>query len=101
MTPIVYLPETIAESPSALREQAYIENISIALPVIDSCGWKLLPPVEAVGTLVPNASVTARLSIANPVRLCFSLGRCQMFILFGTVVICTGYTDTVIPRAIQ
>jgi hypothetical protein len=66
------MPETIAESPSTLRELAYLEDIPIALPVLDSGGWKLLPPVEAAGTLIPNAIVTARLSIANPVRPCFS-----------------------------
>ena len=72
MTQIVHMPETRAESPSALRKLAYLEDIPIALPVLDSGGWKLLPPVEAVGTLVPNAIVTAQLSIANPVRLRFS-----------------------------
>lgn len=72
MTDIVHVPETIAESPSALRELAYLEDIPIAFPVLDSGGWKSLPPVDAVGTLVSNAVVTARLSIANPVRPCFS-----------------------------
>ena len=72
MTNIVYMPETIAENPSALRERAYLDNIPVASPVLDPGGWKLLPPVEAVGTLVPNATVTAQLSIANPVRTCFS-----------------------------
>jgi hypothetical protein len=72
MAPIVHIPETIAESPSPLRELAYLEDIPIALPVLDSGGWKLLPPVEAVGTLIPNANMTVQLSIANPVRPCFS-----------------------------
>lgn len=72
MTPIAHMPETIAESPSALRERAYLEDVPIALPELDSGGWKLLAPVKAVGTLVSNAIVNARLSIANPVRPCFS-----------------------------
>jgi len=72
MTDIVHVPETIAEKPSALRKLAYLEDILIAMPVLDSGGWKSLPPVEAVGTLISNAVVTARLSIANPVRPCFS-----------------------------
>ena len=101
MTQIVHVPETIAENPSALRELAYSEGIPIALPALDSGGWKALSPVKAVGTLVPNAIVTARLSIANPVRPYFShLTVANVIILSGTVVICTGYTDTVIPRAI-
>jgi hypothetical protein len=72
MTNIVYMPETIAEPPSALREQAYLKELPVALPVLDPGGWKMLPPVEAVDTLVPNATATARLSIANPVRPRFS-----------------------------
>ncbi|KAF8485984.1 hypothetical protein DFH94DRAFT_162877 [Russula ochroleuca] len=72
MTNIVYMPETIAEPPSALREQAYLKELPVALPVLDPGGWKMLPPVEAVDTLVPNATATARLSIANP--LSFALG---------------------------
>ncbi|KAH9986500.1 hypothetical protein BJV77DRAFT_57816 [Russula vinacea] len=72
MTNIVYMPETIAERPSALREQAYQNEHPVALPVLDPGGWKMLPPVEAVDTLVPNTTVTARLSIANP--LSFALG---------------------------
>jgi hypothetical protein len=93
------MPETISESPSALREQAYLEGNPIALPALDYDGWKVLRPVKAVGTLVSNAIVTARLFIANPVRPWFS-HLLSMFILFGTVVICTWHTDTVIPRAI-
>jgi hypothetical protein len=100
MTQIVHMPETKAENPSALRERAYSEGIPIALPVLDSGGWKALPPVKAVGTLIPNADVTARLSIANPVRSCYLHFTVATLILFGAVVICTGYTDTVIPRAI-
>jgi hypothetical protein len=68
MTNIVYLPETIAERPSPLREQVYLDRHPMASPVLDPSGWKLLPPVEAVGSLVKNATVTARLAIANPVR---------------------------------
>jgi len=44
----------------------------MSLPTSDPTGWKLLPPVEAVGTLIPNATVTAQLSIANP--LSFAIG---------------------------
>ena len=40
----------------------------MALPTSDPTGWKLLRPVEAVGTLIPNATVIVQLSIANPVR---------------------------------
>jgi len=72
MTNIVYMPETIAEPPSALREQAYLEEVSLATPTLDPGGWKSLPRVEAVDTLVANATVTAQLSIVNPVRSCFS-----------------------------
>jgi hypothetical protein len=72
MTNIVYMPETIAERPSALREQAYQKELPVALPALDPGGWKMLPAVEAVDTLVPNTTVTARLSIANPVRPRFS-----------------------------
>jgi hypothetical protein len=72
MTNIVYMPETVAERPSALREQAYLEEIPLAMPTLDPGGWKLFPPVKAEGTLVPNATVTAQLSIANPVRTQFS-----------------------------
>jgi hypothetical protein len=71
MTNIAYMPETIAETPSALREQAYLEKVLLATPTLDPGGWKLLPRVEAVGTMVPNAPLIAQLSIANPVRLCF------------------------------
>lgn len=67
MTDIVYMPETIAEPPSALREQAYLEEVPLAMPTLDPGGWKLLPRVEAVGTMVPNATLIAQLSIANPV----------------------------------
>lgn len=67
VTNIVYLPETIADRPSALREQAYLEERPLTLPMLDPNGWKLLAPVEAEGTLVPNAIVTAQLSIASPV----------------------------------
>jgi hypothetical protein len=73
MTNIVYMPETIAERPSALREKAYLEETPVALPTLDPNGWKLLPSVKVVGTLIPNATVTARLSIANPVRTLFLL----------------------------
>ncbi|KAI0277295.1 hypothetical protein BGY98DRAFT_1097546 [Russula aff. rugulosa BPL654] len=69
-TQIVHMPGTIAENPSPLRELAYLDDIPIALPEIDSDGWKVLPPVKVA--LVPNAIVTARLSIANP--LSFALG---------------------------
>jgi hypothetical protein len=72
MTNIAYIPETVAEPPSALREQAYLEEVPLAVPALDPGGWKLLPRVESVGTMVPNATVIAQLSIANPVRLCFS-----------------------------
>jgi hypothetical protein len=74
MTPIAHMPETVAENPSTVRELAYLEGFPIALPVLDSGGWKELPTVEVVGTLTldPDAIVTARLSIANPVRPCFS-----------------------------
>jgi len=67
MTDIVYMPETIAEPPSALREQAYLEEVPLAMPTLDPGGWKLLPRVEAIGTMVPNATLIAQLSIANPV----------------------------------
>ena len=99
MTNIAYIPETIAEPPSALREQAYLEEVPLAMPVLDPSGWKLLPQVEAVGTMVPNASVIAQLSIANPVRPCFS-HLTGTNVSFGTGVVCTGYTDTAIPRDI-
>src|SRR6266566_903925 len=72
MTNIAYMPETIAEHPSPLREQAYLEDVPLATPALDPGGWKLLPRVEAVGTMVPNVALIAQLSIANPVRLCFS-----------------------------
>jgi len=71
-TNIVYLPETIADRPSTLRERAYLEERPLTLPTLDPNGWKLLSPVEAEGTLVPNAIVTAQLSIASP--LSFALG---------------------------
>ncbi|KAI0254027.1 hypothetical protein BJV78DRAFT_1280438 [Lactifluus subvellereus] len=71
-TNIVYLPETIAERPSLLREQSYMEEAPLAPPTLDSRGWKLLPPVETVGTLVPDTTVTAQLAIASP--LSFALG---------------------------
>ncbi|KAI9509808.1 hypothetical protein F5148DRAFT_694274 [Russula earlei] len=72
MTHIVYIPETKAERPSALREQAYLEGKPLAPPSLDPAGWKLLPPLEVVDTLVPNVTVTAHLSIAHP--LSFALG---------------------------
>jgi hypothetical protein len=60
---------------------------------------EITPRVEAVGTMVPNAAVIAQLSIATPVRLCFSsLTRAN--VSSGTGVVCTGYTDTAIPRDI-
>lgn len=99
MTNIAYMPETIAEPPSALREQAYLEEVPLAMPALDPGGWKLLPRVEAVGTMVPNVAVIAQLSIANPVRLCFS-HLTGVNGPFGTGVVCTGYTDTAIPRDI-
>ncbi|KAH9972190.1 hypothetical protein BGW80DRAFT_1446134 [Lactifluus volemus] len=71
-TNIVYLPETIAERPSSLREQSYLNESPLAPPSQDPRGWKMLPPVEAVGTLLPDTTVEAQLSIANP--LCFALG---------------------------
>jgi hypothetical protein len=99
MTNIAYMPETIAEPPSALREQAYVEEVPLAMPALDPGGWKLLPRVEAVGTMVPNVAVIAQLSIANPVRLCFS-HLTGVNDSFATGVVCTGYTDTAIPRDI-
>ena len=68
MTNIVYMPETVAEPPSQLRERAYLDETPVAMPTLDPNGWKLLPRVTAEGTLVPNASVAVQLSIANPVR---------------------------------
>jgi hypothetical protein len=68
MTHIVYMPETVAERPTPLRERAYLEETPVAMPTLDPNGWKLLPRVKAEGTLVPGASVIAQLSIANPVR---------------------------------
>lgn len=68
-----YLPETTAERPSFLREQAYLNPSNpsdLPTPTLDPGGWKLLPPVKAV--LVPNTTVTLQLSIANP--LSFALG---------------------------
>ena len=100
MTNIAYIPETIAEPPSALREQAYLEELPLAVPALDPGGWKMLPRVEAVGTMVPNATVIAQLSIANPVRLCFS-HLTGVNVSFDIGVVCTGYTDTAIPRDIQ
>jgi hypothetical protein len=97
MTNIAYMPETIAERPSALKEQAYLEKLPLAIPALDPGGWKLLPRVEATGTMVPDATVVAQLSIANPVRLCFS-NLTGINISFGTGVVCTGYTNTAIPR---
>ena len=64
----MYLPETIADRPSPLREQSYIEEAPLAPPIQDPRGWKLLPPVVTVGTLVPDTIVTAQLAIASPVR---------------------------------
>ena len=85
------MPETIAQGPSTLRELAYLEGISIALPILDSGGWKSLSPVEASGTLVPNAIVTARLSIANPVWSCFlTLDRCQCSFYLGQLSFALG-----------
>jgi len=72
MTYIAYLPETIAGRPSTLREQAYLEEKPLAPPMLDQGGWKSLSPLEAVGTIAPNATVTAQLSIATP--LSFALG---------------------------
>lgn len=100
MTNIAYMPETMAEPPSALREQAYLERVPLAMPTLDPGGWKMLPQVEAVDTIVPNAAVIARLSIANPVRLCFS-HLTDVNVSFGTGVVCSGHTDTAIPRDIQ
>jgi len=100
MTNIAYMPETIAEPPSALREQAYLEGVPLAMPTLDPGGWKLLPRVEAVGAIVPNAAVIAQLSIANPVGLSFSC-LTGVNVSFGTGVVCTEYTDTAIPRNIQ
>ncbi|KAH9998859.1 hypothetical protein BJV74DRAFT_189666 [Russula compacta] len=71
-TNIVYLPETIAERPSSLRDLAYLNEGPVPPPTLDPSGWKLLPPVEAVDNLVPNTTLTAQLSIANPVS--FALG---------------------------
>lgn len=67
MTNIVYLPETVAERPSELRERVPFFDSPMALPTSDPTGWKLLNPVEAMGTLIPNATVIAQLSIASPV----------------------------------
>jgi hypothetical protein len=99
MTNIAYMPETIAEPPSALREQAYIEELPLATPALDPGGWKLLPRVETIGTMVPNVPMIVQLSIANPVRLCFS-HLTSFNVSFGTGVVCTGYTDTAVPRNI-
>lgn len=96
MTNIVYLPETIAERPSALREQVYLDRCPMPSPTLDPSGWKLLPPVEAVGTLVKNATVMAQLAIANPVRPGYFHLISVDFRVFGTVVICAWHTDTTI-----
>ena len=40
----------------------------MTLPALDPSGWKLLPPVET-DSVIPNITLTLRLSIANPV--CF------------------------------
>ena len=82
-TNIVYMPETIAERPSALRERAYIEGGPVAAPTLDPGGWKLLPRVKAAGTLAPNAIVTAQLSIANPVRTLFITPLTNVQCVFG------------------
>lgn len=101
MTNIVYLPETIAERPSALRAQVYLDGLEMPLPVLDPHGWKLLAPVEAVDTLVKNATVIVQLSIANPVRSGYSHLTSANVRFFATVVICTRHTDTAIPRYTQ
>jgi len=74
---LCYLPETTAERPTILREQAYLNPTppDLPTPTIDPGGWKLLPPVKAA--LIPNTAVTLQLSIANPVWLC-------SFHLFGS-----------------
>jgi hypothetical protein len=97
MTNIAYMPETIAEPPSALREQAYLEEVPLALPVLDPGGWKQLSPVEAVATMVLDATVIAQLSIANPVRLCSS-HLTGINLSFGTGVFRIGHTYTAIRR---
>lgn len=97
MTNIAYLPETIAERPSPLREQVYLDRRPMPSPTLDSSGWKLLPPVEAVGSLVKNATVTAQLAIANPVRPSYFHLISVNFRFFGTVVICAWHPDTTIP----
>jgi hypothetical protein len=74
-TNIIYLPETVADRPSALREQSEIDESPLAPPSQDPHGWKVLPPVQAEGTIVPDISVTAQLSIAFPVRLACSQKR--------------------------
>lgn len=96
MTDIAYIPETIADPPSALREQAYLEEVPLTMPALDPGGWKLLPRVEAVDNIVPNATVTAQLSVANPVWLRFS-HLTGINASFGTGVVCNWLTNTAIP----
>lgn len=97
MTHIVYMPETTAERPSALREQAYLEKLPLELPTLDPSGWKSLPAVKA-DTAVPNVTMTLRLSIANPVRHCSSHLTVVDFRFIWAVVVRTGYSDSVVPR---
>ncbi|KAA1477189.1 hypothetical protein DENSPDRAFT_884883 [Dentipellis sp. KUC8613] len=67
-TNFVYLPNSVAEQPSALREVAYREGSALPGPQEDPEGWKVLSAVELKGHLFGSRPValTYTLAIAAP-----------------------------------
>ncbi|KAI0067292.1 hypothetical protein BV25DRAFT_1911946 [Artomyces pyxidatus] len=67
-TNFVYLPHSIAEPPSALREVAYREGSAIIGPDDDPEGWQVLSTADIKGRMFATKSVSVQciLAIASP-----------------------------------
>ena len=64
-TSIFYTPLTRAESPSALRQEAYNNGTPLPGPDGDPEGWKVLPPVQIKGTLFTTKPVEIQCTVSG------------------------------------
>lgn len=65
-TNFAFIPRTVAEPPSTLRLQAYVEGGMILGPDADPEGWKVYDPVKMTGTLFGTREVSVECTVSDP-----------------------------------
>jgi hypothetical protein len=63
-TNFAFVPRTVAEPPSALRAQAYVEGGVILGPDVDPEGWRVYDPVKITGTLFGTREVSVQCTVS-------------------------------------